>query len=199
MGPGPKYTVAFRGSTTDRRDWNNNGQNETGFEAPHQKNAIRLGAFLEDGAANLGKSIDSLISATGHSKGGSEAQAFAAASGCAARVYNPAGFSPRQYGETQGVSKDDMRVDRTSVISRDGDEVGTDPLYQAQHKGITSFVMKKPVTTGLPRELRPIDPNLGVPSKEQSETEAHSMLQVIEALERDKEFDQMPLKEYKPR
>ena len=58
--------------------------------------------------------------------------------------------------------------------------------------------MKKPVTSGPPRELAPIDPNLSVPSEEQSDTEARSMLQVIEALERDKEADQNALKDYAP-
>ena len=104
LGPGPKYTIAFRGSTSDSRDWNNNGRNEAGFEAPHQKNAARLGDLLQGGAKKNGKAIDSLINATGHSKGGSEAQAFAAASGCHAKVFNPAGFDPKQYAETTGVS-----------------------------------------------------------------------------------------------
>jgi hypothetical protein len=66
----------------------------------------------------------------------------------------------------------------------------TDPLYYAQYQGLSQHVMKKPVTNGSPGELAPIDPNLGVPSDEQSDTEAHSMLQVIEALERDKRADQ---------
>ncbi|WP_026843192.1 DUF2974 domain-containing protein [Citrifermentans bremense] len=205
LGPGPKYTVAFRGSTRDKRDWNNNGRNEAGFEAPHQKNAAELGGFLKKAVDNTGKRIDDLISATGHSKGGSEAQAFAAASGCSARVYNPAGFNPKQYEETKGVAAEKMRVDRTTVIVRraDGEVISssekegqTDPLYYAQHQGLTQLVMTKPVTTGPPRELAPIDPNLSVPCKEQSDTEAHSMLQVIEAMERDKRSDQEALSRY---
>jgi hypothetical protein len=98
-----------------------------------------------------------------------------------------------------------MRVDRTTVIARGADgeilsssekEVRTDPLYYAQHQGLTQLVMTKPVTTGPPRELAPIDPDLSVPCKEQSDTEAHSMLQVIEAMERDKRSDQETLKKY---
>jgi hypothetical protein len=54
--------------------------------------------------------------------------------------------------------------------------------------------MKRPVTNGIPRELAPIDPNLSVWSEEQSSTEAHSMLQIIEALERDKKADEEVLK-----
>ena len=137
LGPGPKYTIAFRGSTPDPRDWNNNGRNEGGFEAPHQKNAARLGQFLKDAAKKLGKPVDSLVNATGHSKGGSEAQAFAATSGCFVRVYNPAGFVPKQYEESHGIEEDEIRVDRTTVVdrSRDGavvksraNEPHTDPL-----------------------------------------------------------------------
>ena len=70
------------------------------------------------------------------------------------------------------------------------------PLYFAQHRSFTRLIMKKSVTKGPPRELRPIDPNLSVPSQEQSDAEAHSMLQVIEALERDKTSDQNALAEY---
>ncbi|UFS72074.1 hypothetical protein LPW11_07740 [Geomonas sp. RF6] len=205
LGPGPKYTIAFRGSTLDEADWNNNGQNEAGFEAPHQANAAALGIFLAKGAEKKSLDIDTLVSATGHSKGGSEAQAFAAASGSSARIYNPAGFDPAQYSLTHNVRPSQMRIDRTTVIDRDADgemiestplEPHTDPLYFAQHCGITQFIMKKPVTTGPPRELAPIDPDLSVPSTEESNTEAHSMLQVIEALERDKRRDQGGLNSY---
>lgn len=203
LGPGPKYTVAFRGSTPDKQDWNNNGRNEAGYEAPHQKNAARLGAMLADAAAEQGRSIDILISATGHSKGGSEAQAFVAASGAAARVFNPVGFDPGQYAETAAVRPEQMRIDRTTVIDTDAagkvSQARTDPLYYAQHEGFLSkYLMKKPVTSGAPRELEPIDPNLSVPSTEQSETEAHSMLQVIEAMERDKKADQELMQQYRP-
>ena len=203
LGPGSKYKVAFRGSTSDRLDWNNNGRNEAGYEAPHQKNAARLGALLRDAGAEQGLSIDDLISATGHSKGGSEAQAFVAASGAAARVFNPAGFDPRQYAQTATVLPEQMRIDRTTVLDIDAsgriNQARTDPLYYAQHEGLLSkYLMKKPVTSGAPRELAPIDPNLSVPSAEQSPTEAHSMLQVIEALERDKRADQELLQQYRP-
>lgn len=202
LGPGPKYTIAFRGSTQDPRDWNNNGRNEAGFEAPHQKNAALLGVFLKQGAKEKGQSFDILMSCTGHSKGGSEAQAFAAATGCAARVFNPAGFDPAQYAETVGVNINKMRIDRTTVVDRSNGgqmlpstkaKAHTDPLYYAQHNGVSSYIMKKPVTNGPPRELSPVDPNLSVPSPEQSEAEAHSMLQVIEGLERDKKADEKEL------
>lgn len=205
LGPGPKYTFAFRGSTLDARDWNNNGRNEAGSEAPHQLNAARLGYLLEQGAKQKGLCIDDLLNATGHSKGGSEAQAFAAASGCSARVFNPAGFDPEQCSQTLGVAISAMRIDRTSIVDRDknGEFIKstksaphTDPLYYAQHVGLSSFLMKKPVTTGAPREVAPIDPDASVPSKEQADSEAHSMLQVIEALERDKNADQNALKAY---
>ena len=182
-----------------------NGRNEAGFEAPHQKNAARLGEFLETGAAKQGKAIDTLVSVTGHSKGASEAQAFAATSLSRARVFNPAGFDPQQYAATNRVTPDQMHIDRTTVIERDKDGKviestdtvpHTDPLYYAQHKGLSRILMKKPITTGPPRELAPIDPNLSVPCQEQSDTEAHSMLQVIEALERDKRADQERLNGY---
>lgn len=205
LGPGPKYTIAFRGSTVDVADWNNNARNEAGFEAPHQKNAARLGEYLERGCATLGRSIDSLISSTGHSKGGSEAQAFAAASGSSARVFNPAGFEPGGYAETLDVKPEQMRIDRTSVIDRgrygkllESTETTphTDPLYYAQNHGFGKYIMIKPITKGPPRELAPINPNLAVPCDQQSGTEAHSMLQVIEALERDKSADQETLKTF---
>lgn len=205
LGPGPKYTVAFRGSTSDERDWNNNGRNEFGFEAPHQKNAARLGNFLKAGADKSGIQIDDILSVTGHSKGGSEAQAFAATSKCSARVYNPAGFNTKQYEETAGVEPEQMRIDRTTIVSRSEDGTvipstkelaKTDPLFYAQHYGLSAFVMKTPITNGAPRELAPIDPNLSVPCTEQSDSEAHSMLQVIEALERDKASDEKALQEY---
>jgi hypothetical protein len=60
-------------------------------------------------------------------------------------------------------------------------------------------LLKKPITNCTPREVAPIDPNLSVPSEEQSDTEAHSLFQVIEALERDKTADQETLKNYVPR
>ncbi|NDB69371.1 MAG: DUF2974 domain-containing protein [Methylocystaceae bacterium] len=199
LGQPPKYTVAMRGSTSDSRDWNNNGKNEIGVKAPHQENAVRLGRLLRDSANAKGQSIDKLVSVTGHSKGGSEAQAFAAGAGSSARVFNPAGFDPKQYGIAPSVSNN-MRIDRTIVVARDSDgneiKLKTDPLHYAQEHGVTQYVMKKPVTTGAPRELEYIDPNLSVPSVEQSKTEAHSMLQVIEGLERDKISDQTALERY---
>ena len=202
LGPGPKYTVAFRGSTSDKRDWHNNGLHEAGYEAPHQQNAIALGKFLAAGAAEQDKPITDLISATGHSKGGSEAQAFEAASRSTCRVFNPAGFDPKQYGVN--VDPKERHVDQTIIVSRnkDGKLIEstktvpyTDPLHYAQQKGMSQYVMVKPVSNEV-RELAPINPNYRVPSEEQSETEAHSMLQVIEALERDKEADQNAMKDY---
>ncbi len=124
LGPGPRYTVAFRGSTSDPRDWNNNGKNELNFEAPHQANAAQLGTLMAKGAARQHIPIDDLVDTTGHSKGGSEAQAFAAASGS------------------------------------------------------------------------PIPPALQQISSVENPTEAHSMLQVIEALERDKASDEAALMDY---
>lgn len=200
LGSGPKYTVAFRGSTNDPRDWNNNGRNEMGLEAPHQANAAALGKLMRRGARMQGKEIDELVSTTGHSKGGSEAQAFAAASGASARVFNPAGFDASQYSETNAATADTIRVDRTSIIDRAGSgavlEARTDPLYYAQHEGMARFVMKKPLGEGTVRELGPVDPSLASLSQVQSDTEPHSMLQVVEALERDKSSDQAALTAY---
>lgn len=211
LGQGPKYTVAFRGSTADNRDWNNNGKNEMGFEAPHQANAIRLGAEMAKAAKRQDPSRDikSLFNVTGHSKGGSEAQAFAAASGANARVFNPAGFDPQQYSDLRalGVTGAQMNVDRTTVIGRgmagQVEEKTTDPLYYSQHEAfLTKGMMKRPITTGGPRELDPINPSLTGSNGEMSDTEPHSMLQVIEGLERDKRADEQELKDYladKPR
>ena len=155
---------------------------------------------MSKGAASKGKSIDDLVSATGHSKGGSEAQAFAAGSGSSARIFNPAGFDPSEYSEVADVDPTTMRIDRTTVVTRlhsgDAYENWTDPLYYAQHHGISSYVMKKPVQGGSVRELSPVDPNRSVPSAVQSDTEFHSMLQVVEALEKDKESDQAAISEY---
>lgn len=203
LGPGPKYTVAFRGSTADKHDWNNNWKNELGFEAPHQANAIRLGEAMALGAAKQGKDIKSLVSTTGHSKGASEAQAFAAASGADARVFNPAGFNPQQYSalRARGVNRAQMHIDRTTVIERDAAgnvaKKATDPLYYGQHEmPVVNHFMQQPVTTGAARELAPIAPMLTGPGGEMSDTEPHSMLQVIEALERDKHADEQALKDY---
>lgn len=205
LGPSPKYTVAFRGSTTDDRDWNNNGKNEMGFEAPHQANAIRLGSEMAKAAKrqNPDRDVRSLISVTGHSKGGSEAQAFAAASGVNARVFNPAGFDPKQYSDLSArrITSEQMNVDRTTVIGRDvSGQVSketTDPLYYSQHEGfLTKDMMIRPITTGGPRELDPIKPSLIGADGGISDTEPHSMLQVIEGLERDKKADEQALKDY---
>lgn len=203
LGPGPKYTVAFRGSTADKRDWNDNGKNEMGFEAPHQANAIRLGEAMALGAAQQGKDVKSLVGTTGHSKGGSEAQAFAAASGADARVFNPAGFDPQQYSSlrARGITPAKMNIDRTTVIERDAVgkvvEKTTDPLYYSQHEmAVVSNFMKRPVTTGGARELAPVAPSLTGPNGEMSDTEPHSMLQVIEGLERDKQADEQMLKDF---
>ncbi len=73
----------------------------------------------------------------------------------------------------------------------------TDPLYYGQHEmPVVNHFMQQPVTTGAARELAPIAPMHTGPGGEMSDTEPHSMLQVIEALERDKHADEQALKDY---
>ena len=85
-GADKQYVVAFRGSTSDRRDWEANGKQAIGLSTPHYTAALAIGRKLaQAGVTN--------VTMTGHSLGGGLASAAALASGRNAQTFNAAGLS----------------------------------------------------------------------------------------------------------
>lgn len=85
-GADKQYVVSFRGSTSDRRDWETNGKQAMGMSTPHYTAALSIGRKLaQAGVTN--------VTMTGHSLGGGLASAAALASGRNAQTFNAAGLS----------------------------------------------------------------------------------------------------------
>jgi Lipase (class 3) len=85
-GADTQYVVAFRGSTSDRRDWISNGQQAAGLNSDHYSRALAVGRALARNEAVP-------VTITGHSLGGGLASAAAIASGRDATTFNAAGLS----------------------------------------------------------------------------------------------------------
>ena len=85
-GAETQYVVAFRGSTTDARDWVSNGQQAAGLPSDHYSRALAIGRALA-------RNDDVPVTLTGHSLGGGLASAAAIASGQDATTFNAAGLS----------------------------------------------------------------------------------------------------------
>ncbi len=85
-GADTQYVLAFRGSTSDRRDWVSNAQQAAGLQSDHYSRALAIGRALA-------RHEDVPVTITGHSLGGGLASAAAIASGRDATTFNAAGLS----------------------------------------------------------------------------------------------------------
>lgn len=95
-GADKQYVVAFRGSTSDRRDWETNGKQAMGLSTPHYTAALSIGRKLaQAGVTN--------VTMTGHSLGGGLASAAALASGRNAQTFNAAGLSDATINQANNI------------------------------------------------------------------------------------------------
>lgn len=84
--PDPAAVIAFRGSTPDKEDWDNNFAQGVDRQAPYYKRAVEIGNKL---AASRTR-----IRIVGHSLAGGLASAAQGAGGLNASTYNAAGLHP---------------------------------------------------------------------------------------------------------
>ena len=84
--PDPASVIAFRGSTPEKEDWDNNFAQGVDREAPYYKRAVEIGNKLAESGVR--------IRIVGHSLGGGLASAAQGGSGLDASTYNAAGLHP---------------------------------------------------------------------------------------------------------
>ncbi len=96
-GAETQYVVAFRGSTSDRRDWVSNAQQAAGLSSDHYSRALAVGRALA-------RNEDVPVTITGHSLGGGLASAAAIASGRDATTFNAAGLSQNTINQAQSIN-----------------------------------------------------------------------------------------------
>ena len=84
--PRPPYTLAFRGSTPELEDWQNNFAQDANRASSYYERAVRIGNQLALSRAD--------VHIVGHSQGGGLASAAQGGSGLTASTYNAAGLHP---------------------------------------------------------------------------------------------------------
>jgi hypothetical protein len=95
-GADTQYVVAFRGSTSDRRDWVSNAQQAAGLNSDHYSRALAVGRAIA-------RNDDAHVTITGHSLGGGLASAAAIASGKDATTFNAAGLSQNTINQANAI------------------------------------------------------------------------------------------------
>ena len=173
-----KYAIAFRGSTTDLEDWENNFLNGAKLDSEYYKRAKLIGAKVNA----MGKSSD--VDLVGHSLGGGLAQAAQSGSNGAMRVttFNSAGVHDKlasQYGIAGQFNEDKISAYR----------VKGEVLTQAQEHGTSRWLL--PSAKGQKYDLEAHDPALrhkGLTDNDR--TELHGIDGTILSIEDQKTADE---------
>jgi len=126
FGPDAKPVLAFRGSTSDLRDWRNNFTQATGQPSEYYQRAM-------DVAMRVNTATGGNFEITGHSLGGGLASAASAVTGAHAVTFNAAGLNPATIAPmlaAKGISAAD--TDKTITAYQVQGEMLTS-LQQAAH------------------------------------------------------------------
>lgn len=188
--PKPEAVLAFRGSTPDKEDWDNNFGQDANSDAPYYKRAVQIGNILAKYSAS--------IQLVGHSLGGGLASAAQGGSGLTASTYNAAGLHPdtvtRYSTDIQHVAADPGNI---TAIRLQGEV-----LTKTQETGITGILANKAV--GIKRDLSPShdeeyfqalkDCNK-INTSDNYPTYLHGMDEIIDSTEKKKSEDETALKE----
>lgn len=188
--PEPKAVLAFRGSTPDKMDWDNNFAQDANRKAPYYRDAVQIGNALAK------KGADAHI--VGHSLGGGLASAAQGGSGLTASTYNAAGLHPET---VKNYSEDDRHKaaepDKITAIRLKGEV-----LTKTQESGMTGLLANRAV--GNKRDLdashddayfNRLKKDGKVDAKDDYETYLHGMDEVIDSTEKQKSADEAVLRE----
>jgi hypothetical protein len=190
--PDPEAVLAFRGSTPEREDWENNFAQGMNLDAPYYRNAVSLGTQLA--------STGSKVQIVGHSLGGGLASAAQGASGLPCSTYNAAGLNS---GTVQRYLTE-LHVDTPPAdpSTINAIRVKGEVLTKTQEEGVTGMLAADAV--GKKRDL---DPALTPDQLEQQKkaglvdpeedyaTHLHGMDMVIDAMEQQKRADEAALRQ----
>lgn len=191
-GPNPKpaYVLAFRGSTPETEDWENNFAQNSGKEAPYYRKAVQIGNTLKKNKAD--------VHIVGHSLGGGLASAAQGGSGLTASTYNAAGLNPETVAK---YSKDKTRQSAEESKIK-AVRVQGETLTKTQ-EGWMGTVGLANDAVGRKRDIAPVHDEKyferlkkegKVDGEDDYETYLHGMDEVIGAMEKQKEADQAELR-----
>lgn len=188
--PTPEAVLAFRGSTPDKEDWDNNFAQDANSDAPYYKRAVQIGNILAKYSAS--------VQLVGHSLGGGLASAAQGGSGLTASTYNAAGLHPdtvaRYSTDIQNVAAEPGNI---KAIRLQGEV-----LTKTQETGITGILANK--AAGIKQDLSPshdqdyfqaLKNNNKISSKDNYPTYLHGMDEIIDSTEKKKAEDETALKE----
>ncbi|MDD5298523.1 MAG: DUF2974 domain-containing protein [Rhodocyclaceae bacterium] len=186
----PAAVVAFRGSTSEKEDWDNNFAQDANREAPYYKNAVQIGNALAFNNAN--------VHIVGHSLGGGLASAAQGGSGLTASTYNAAGLNPATVARYSQDSEH-MAAEANKITAI---RVQGEVLTKTQESGLTGMLASEAV--GMKRDLIPshdrsyLDGLKKMGKADQADdyaTYLHGMDEVIASTEKQKSADEAALKD----
>lgn len=187
--PQPPFVAAFRGSTPELEDWQNNFAQDANQESSYYQRAVRIGNRL----ARHGVKIHFV----GHSMGGGLASAAQGGSGLTASTYNAAGLHPKTVASySQDASHMAAEAAKINALRVEGEV-----LTQTQESGGLSLLANEAV--GIKRQLQPATTAAGleqlksqgkVAKDTKLDAHLHGMDEVIAAMEQQKSADEAALK-----
>jgi hypothetical protein len=189
----PGAVIAFRGSTPDEEDWQNDFGQDANEKSMYYTRALRIGNILAGNEAD--------IHIVGHSLGGGLASAAQGSSGLTASTYNAAGLHPatvaRFFHDDQLLAADPAKI--TAI------RIKGEVLTKTQESPIGSwglaFLANRAV--GTKRDLAPshdeqylnqLKKDKKVDHNEAYDTYLHGMDEVIDSMENQKKRDEVVLK-----
>ncbi len=187
--PKPPFVVAFRGSTPELEDWQNNFAQDANQESSYYEQAVKIGNRLARYGVNA--------HIVGHSLGGGLASAAQGGSGLTASTYNAAGLHPETVARySQDAAHQAAEAGKINALSVE-DEV----LTHTQESGGLSLLANQAV--GIKRKLQAATTaagleqlkSLGKVAKDTKlDAHLHGMDEVIAAMEQQKSADEAALK-----
>lgn len=191
--PDPASIIAFRGSTPEKEDWDNNFAQGVDREAPYYERAVRIGNKLAESGAR--------IRIVGHSLGGGLASAAQGGSGLDASTYNAAGLHPNTVAR-YSKDRDHMQAEARKIVAiRIKGEIltktqeslwGSKGLSKVSHSAVGKKQDLEPA-----HDKKYFDEYDKIKGNKDDSYDGylHGMDQVIAATEKSKEDDENSLKE----
>lgn len=190
--PKPPYVLAFRGTTPEKENWDNNFNQNFNLESAYYKQAVEIGNKLNDAKTQ------NQVYIVGHSLGGGLASAAQGGSGSEASTYNAAGLNPATVAKYSKLAeRQQADIGKITAIRIKGEV-----LTSTQESDITRFASDKAI--GKKVDLEPplsqsdfdkLKKGEEVDKEEDYATYLHGMDQVILAQEKQKQADEKVLRE----
>jgi hypothetical protein len=195
--PDPSAVIAFRGSTPEKEDWDNNFAQGVDREAPYYMRAVEIGNKLAESGAR--------IRIVGHSLGGGLASAAQGGSGLDASTYNAAGLNPNTVAR-YSKDRDHMQaeIEKIAAYRIEGEVLTKTQESLLGSKGLSALSYG---AVGIKNDLQPAHDmkyfekydKVKANKDDTYEGYLHGMDQVIAATENVKEADEESLKNCLPK